>query len=134
MSSTDGRDNSLTSERMLLLLRVEMAGISENLSSSPFSPFSRLPFSAALPESAGAHEGRQEPLLESKWPAVAWTIDTASCKRRGQKLVSLCVRHAPAWLYLPSSSSSRISLAGRLCIASTWVQSFSDLHGSELQQ
>lgn len=35
----------------------------------------------------------------------------------------LCVVRPPALLYLPSSSSSRMSLAGCLCIASTYTQS-----------
>lgn len=48
--------NSLTSERMLLLLRVEMGGISKNLSSSPSSPFSSSPFSFAVPEGAHTHQ------------------------------------------------------------------------------
>ena len=49
-TADERRRNSLTSERMLLLLRVEMGGISENLSSSPSSPFSSSPFSFAAPE------------------------------------------------------------------------------------
>ena len=62
--------NSLTSERMLLLLRVEMGGMSENLSSSPLLPFSSSPFSFAAPGGAQTPQPLHSEILEQ--PCRSW--------------------------------------------------------------